>query len=95
MFTDIFFIVITAFAMFGVYCFAETIAEIFSVAKFPPSVTVIDTENEELAYRKIKYIERNIPNNHIVLYNTPYIEKADDDIWLIGQIKDVLYVNNK
>lgn len=88
MFTDILFIVTTAFAFFGIYCFAETIAEFFAVSKFPPSVTVVLTENEDLAYRKIKYIEQNIPNNHIVLYN-------DDNILFDQQIKDVLYVNNK
>lgn len=88
MFTDILFIITTAFAFFGIYCFAETVSEFFSVSKFPPSVTVVLTENEDLAYRKIKYIEQNIPNNHIVLYN-------DDAVSFDQQIKDVLCVNNK
>ena len=87
MFTDILFIITTAFAFFGIYCFAEIVSEIFSVSKFPPSVTVVLTENEDLAYRKIKYIEQNIPNNHIILYN-------DDNILFDQQIKDVLCVNN-
>ena len=88
MFTDILFIITTAFAFFGIYCFAETVSEFFSVSKFPPSVTVVLTEKEDLAYRKIKYIEQNIPNNHIVLYN-------DNAVSFDQQIKDVLYVNNK
>ena len=88
MFTDILFIITTAFAFLGVYCLFETVAEMFSVSKFPPSVTVISTDNEDLAYRKIKYIEQNVPNNYIVLLN-------DDDGWVNQQIKNVLYVNNK
>ena len=96
MFTDILFIVTTAFALFGIYCFAETVAEIFAVAKFPPSVTVIATENEDFAYRKIKYIEENVPNNYTILYSPADAEKTEGDtIWLTRQIKDVLYVNNK
>ncbi|MBR2027778.1 MAG: hypothetical protein IKA10_02155 [Oscillospiraceae bacterium] len=96
MFTDILFIVTTAFALFGIYCFAETVYEIFSVSAFPPSVTVIAAENEELAYRKIKYIEENVPNNHTVIYRDQSKENSADEAVLLNQmIKDVLYVNNK
>ena len=96
MFTDILFIITTAFALFGIYCLAETISDMVAVSKFPPTITVIATENEEQAFRKIKYIEQNVPNNYTFLYTVQKAENTDAENSLLNQfVKDVLYVNNK
>lgn len=95
MFTDILFIITTGFALFGVYCMIETISDMFAVRNFPSTVTVFTDEDDEITYRKIKYVEQNIPNNHIYIYSDT-AGKADnmrenfEDI-----IKNVLCVNNK
>lgn len=66
--TDVLFIVMTAFAMFGFYCFAETVSEIIAVRNFPKSVTIFKNQDDYKTYRKIKYVEQNVPNNSIIFY---------------------------
>ena len=95
MYTDILFIITTAFALFGVYCFAEVISNWIASCKFPPSVTIMDNRSDAEVYRKIKYIEENLPNNHIVLYPIDNRDNTENNISFEEYLKDVLYVNNK
>ena len=96
MFTDIIFIIITALALFGIYCIAETVSETVSGAKYPPSVTIVHNSQEDLTFRKIRYIQENVPNNHVIVYplkNDVIMPQINGN--LEEFIKDVLCVNNQ
>lgn len=95
MFTDILFIITTGFAMFGMYCLAETIWDMLSVREFPVTVTLFADNDNEITYRKIKYVEQNIPNNHIFIYPCKTAEDENKEKNFDDLLKDVLCVNNK
>lgn len=96
MFMDILFIVTTAFAMFGLYCFVEMVSDMFHCLKFPPTVTIIFDSEDIETYRKIKYIQQNIPNNYLFFYDTQTGERVENQQQLLEKyLKDVLSVNNK
>jgi len=96
MFTDILFIVITAFALFGLYCLAETISDTAYASKFPPSVIIVNNSSDEATFKKIKYVQENIPNNHIIVFPFEENAPAHQSYGNFEEyLKDVLCVNNK
>ena len=95
MLRDILFIVATAFALFGVYCFVEFVVNMFAISKFPSSVTVIKNCNDDLTFKKMKYVQENIPNNYIVFY--PFDNETNESLYVNFEeyIKGVFEINNK
>ena len=65
---DIYIIILTGFAVFGMYCFADTVLAFFTLAKMPPSVMFVKRSYDENTLRKIKFAEQNVPNNYTVFY---------------------------
>ena len=92
---DFFMIIMSAFALFGFYCFAEFIAETFAVSKVPPSVVIMKNISDEKTFQKIKYIQENLPNNYTVLYpfGEAYGEGQQGEL-LCRYLNEVLDVNN-
>ena len=93
MFVDILFIFTTAFALFGLYCFVETISDMGMWAKFPHTVTIIKDCQDDMTFKKIKYIQENLPNNSITVY--PFENSGNSQQSIEEFINDVLCVNNK
>lgn len=92
---NIYMIFMSAFALFGIYCFVEFIAEIFAVSKFPPSVVIMKNISDEKSFQKIKYIQENLPNSYTVLY--PFSEDESENQQkdlLCRYLNEVLDVNN-
>ena len=93
---DVYMIVMTAFALFGIYCFVETVAEMISASKFPPSVTVMKNNFSEKTFQKIKYVQENLPNNYTVFYPFNETDSEEKQIRLLQEyLKDVLGVNKQ
>jgi len=89
------FIVITAFAFFGFYCFIETIGDWFSAKNFPPTVTVFKNKDDVITFKKIKYVQENVPNNYTVFYPFEAADKAENQQKIFEEyLKEVLSVNN-
>ena len=74
---DIYIIILTAFGMFGIYCFIETLLTFFDLAKMPPSVMIMRNETDENTLKKVDFVQQNVPNNHIVFY--PAEEKIGEE----------------
>lgn len=95
---DIYIIILTGFAVFGIYCFADTLLTFFTLAKMPPSVMLVKRSYDENTLKKIKFAEQNMPNNYTIFY--PMDENEDDgslerlDSYL-GDILGVKSVNKK
>ena len=87
---DIYLIILTGFAVFGIYCFFDVLITFFTLKNIPVSVLIMKTGADCKTMQKIKIAEQNIPNNHIVFY--PF--ETDHDKTLFYYLKDVLYVNN-
>ena len=87
---DIYLIILTGFAVFGIYSFFETLLTFFTLKNMPTSVMVMKNDTDGRTMHKIKLAEQNIPNNYIVLY--PFEEEKGKNFE--DYIKDVLNVNN-
>lgn len=74
---DIYIIILTAFGMFGIYCFIETLLTFFDLVKMPPSVMIMRNETDENTLKKVDFVEQNVPNNYIVFY--PAKEKISEE----------------
>ncbi|MBE6894302.1 MAG: hypothetical protein E7483_01660 [Ruminococcaceae bacterium] len=95
MFTDMLFIVMTAFAFFGIYCFIETINDWYSAKNYPPTVTVFKNKDDINTFKKIKYVQENIPNNYTLFYppgNCGNEENSNCDFETY--LKEIMSVNN-
>ncbi len=89
---DICMIILTAFAMLGVYCFLDTVFTLVQLRNMPPSVMILKNSTDYETMKKIKFAEQNIPNNSIFLYPT-HTENDVDGQKMEDYIKDVLNVN--
>ena len=74
---DIYIIILTAFGMFGIYCFIETLLTFFDLVKMPPSVMIMRNETDENTLKKVDFVQQNVPNNYIVFY--PEEEKIGEE----------------
>lgn len=63
---DFYFIILTAFAILGLFFVLETVMMHIQSLKAPRSVTIIKYSKDKNTNDKIKYIYDNIPNNEIV-----------------------------
>ena len=87
---DIYLIILTGFAVFGIYYFFETLLTFFTFRNMPASVMIVKNNTDNKTIQKVKLAEQNIPNNYIVLY--PFEEEKEKNFE--DYIKDVLNVNN-
>lgn len=64
---DLYMIVLTAFAVFGMYSAAEMVFVAIISAGTPPSVTVMLYDDSEPVYEKLKILHNSVPNNCILM----------------------------
>ena len=89
MFWDIYFIIFSAFAFFGVYCMWIKIKEWIYNSKFPVSLIIIENNDSEIYMQKIKYIQENIPNNYTIMYPFDNCKKEEQIKMLQKYIDDI------
>ena len=70
MFFDVFMIVISAFAVFGLYSLVEMLSLYISARHSPRSVTIMLYNEDADTYGKIKFLQNNMYNNTIFLLST-------------------------
>ncbi len=93
---EVYFIILTGFALLGVYCFIDTIFSAIYCRRFPNSVTIIKNTQDDVTFKKIKYIEENLPNNYTVLYTFDNAKNDQEQLEILGEyLKNVLNVNKK
>lgn len=89
-------IILTAFAVIGMYFVITTAITFFYLAHFPPTVTLIARSDDEVTYKKIKHIEENVPNNHTVFYPFDMSKTEEEQQRILAEyIKNVLTVNKR
>lgn len=64
---DIYIIILTAFAVFGLYSLIELIISLCAEGDLPPSVVVMKYSNDEKTYTKRRYINNTVHNNSIIM----------------------------
>ena len=67
MIADVYMIFITAFALFGLYSFAEQLIVLFRRRNSPKSVTVMKYEKDMNLYHTINHLHNSLFNNEILL----------------------------
>ena len=67
MIADVYMIILTAFALFGAYSFAEQIIILFRRRNSPKSVTVMKYEKDMNLYHTINHLHNSLFNNEILL----------------------------
>ncbi len=70
---DIYIIILTAFAVFGLYSLIELIISLRAGDDLPPSAVVMKYSNDEKTYTKRRYINNTVHNNSIIMV-------ADEDV---------------
>lgn len=89
-------IILSAFALLGLYFFIVTLISIIDSAKYPPSVTVLKADEGNKTAEKIKFIEENVPNSYTVLCRFDgETDVTEEQKILYGYVKSVLDVNKK
>ena len=92
---DVYLIVLTGFAVLGIYCFFEAVLNIFAFRKMPLSVMIIKNDTDEYTMKKIKFAEQNIPNNYTLFYPFSYDEDKEKQLeTLNAYLEDVLGVKS-
>jgi len=71
--TDIYIIILTAFAVFGLYSLIELIISLHVGDDLPPSAVVMKYSDDEKTYTKRRYINNTVNNNSIIML-------ADEDV---------------
>ncbi len=64
---DVFFIAVTAFAFFGLYCFIDALVMSVRYSDAPRTVTIMEYDGSPSAYSTISYIHNTLYNNEIIL----------------------------
>ena len=67
MISDVYMIILTAFALFGAYSFAEQLIVICRRHNSPKSVTVMKYEKDLNLYHAINHMHNKLFNNEIIL----------------------------
>lgn len=92
---DVYIIILTAFGMFGIYCFIETLLTFFDLAKMPPSVMIMRNDADENTLKKIDFVQQNVPNNYIVFYPVETEEEGENpEQQLYSYLENVLGVKS-
>lgn len=94
MFNDVFFIVITGFAIIGIYTTIDTLYKMIISRTLPPSVTIMKNDDEVKTYKKVKFLDDTVPNNYTLLY--PFDNSENENLQkdkLSGYINEILFTN--
>ena len=67
MLSDIYMIILTAFAVFGLFCIAEEIITAIRLSDAPKSVTVLLYDRHFDTYNTVQYIHNTLYNNEIIM----------------------------
>ena len=67
MLSDVYMIVVTSFAVFGMFCLAEQIAMAIKYADSPKTITLIKYDASCKTYDTIRFIHNSLYNNEIVV----------------------------
>lgn len=86
---QIYFIVVTALAFFGLYCLIVTIVDTINSANYPPTLVILKNTDEKRTYDKIKYIQENLTNNYIYLLD----EDGANTDEMIKYLYEIMNVN--
>ena len=101
MFFDVYMIILTGFAVLGLFFLGEICFAAYTSRYSPPSVTVMLYSEGAPSVEKMRLIHNIIPNNHIV-----FITESDTDCTYINNVqvcrlceiseymKDVLFTKN-
>ena len=92
----VYMIFLTGFALFGLYCFVDTLLSIIDYSKQPPTVTIFLNTQDYRTFKKIKYVENCVPNNYNILYPFENAETEQEQLIILNKyLKNVLNVNKK
>ena len=91
---DIYIIILTGFAVFGMYCFIDTVFTLFSIGKMPASVMIMKNDMDDKTFKKVKFAEQNMPNNYTVFF--PFDNQPEENQLeiLSGYLENVLGVKS-
>jgi len=96
---DIYIIILTGFAVFGMYCFIDTVFSLIGMRNMPASVLILKNDMGDRTFKKVKFAEQNIPNNYTVLYPYDKEKEAAEQLEVLNlyieQILGVKNVNNR
>lgn len=98
MFFDIYMILITSFAVFGVYCFIDLIYTLLYLRNMPRSITILSYSIDSYTKHKIKLMQNTVAVNDIVfladdkenIYDNTQKMSRDE---MIKYIEDSLFTN--
>lgn len=98
MFFDIYMILITSFAVFGVYCFIDLIYTLLYLRNMPRSITILSYSIDNYTKHKIKLMQNTVAVNDIVfladdkenIYDNTQKMSRDE---MIKYIEDSLFTN--
>ncbi|MEG1782335.1 MAG: hypothetical protein RR253_03695 [Oscillospiraceae bacterium] len=95
---DIYMIILTSFAILGLYTFLDMLGTAMQQQKMPRSVTVMAYSQDSGVLKKVYYLQNNVFNNKIVLIDNDELKinsYADTDKILTSEISqyitDVLF----
>lgn len=67
MLSDIYMIILTAFAVFGLFCISEEIITAIRLSNAPKSITVLLYDRHFDTYNTVQYIHNTLHNNEIIM----------------------------
>ncbi|MBQ9845141.1 MAG: hypothetical protein IJO54_03555 [Oscillospiraceae bacterium] len=92
---DIYIIILTAFAVFGLYCLVDMVLALFAMGKMPASVMIMKNDMGDKTFKKVKFAEQNIPNNYTVFYPFDNADSDEKQMELLnGYLTEVLGVKS-
>lgn len=95
---DIYMILITSFAVFGVYCFIDMLYTVCYLRKMPKSITILNYSSDKYTKRKVRFVQNTVANNELIflskdsknIYENTVITPIDD---IVKYIKGSLFTN--
>ncbi|MEG1801633.1 MAG: hypothetical protein RR273_06605, partial [Oscillospiraceae bacterium] len=90
---DIYMILLTGFAVFGVYCFVDMLYTLFYMKKVPKTVTFLNYSIDPFTQRKIRLMQNSVGNNDIV-FISENMENIYDDTKISKKADIMQYIDN-
>jgi len=93
---DVYMIFLTGFALFGLYCFVDSLLSILTLSEHPPTVTIFYNSQDEMTFKKIKYVENYLPNNYNIFYPFDDTKNEEEQSRILNEyLKSVFIVNKR
>ncbi|MEG0019687.1 MAG: hypothetical protein RSA20_07740 [Oscillospiraceae bacterium] len=90
---DIYMILLTSFAVFGVYCFLDMLYSLFYLKRVPKTVTFLNYSIDPFTQRKIRLMQNSVGNNDIV-FISENMENIYDDTKISKKADIMQYIDN-